>query len=165
LQTDAAVNPGNSGGPLVNVEGKVVGINTAIIGPSYQGISFAVPSELAKMSYDAVRKHGYVPRGFLGVSPDEVPDEIAEELELDAGKGVLVSQVEPNTPASEAGIRRFDVILTWNGEEYSDPTLLSRAIAATPIGDEVPVTLIRVTDDGPEELEVEVKVAARPRRN
>jgi serine protease Do len=149
----------------VNHEGKVVGINTAIIGPSYQGISFAVPSELAKMSYEAVLKHGYVPRGFLGVSPDEVPDELATELDLGRGKGVLVSQVEPNTPASEAGIRRFDVILSWNGQEFSDPTLLSRAIAATPIGTDVPVKLMRNTRDGPEEMEVEVKVAARPQRN
>jgi S1-C subfamily serine protease len=165
LQTDAAVNPGNSGGPLVNHEGKVVGINTAIIGPSYQGISFAVPSELAKMSYEAVLKHGYVPRGFLGISPDEVPDELATELDLDRGKGVMVSAVEPNTPASEAGIRRFDVIVSWGGEEYSDPTLLSRAIAATEIGADVPVKIVRSSDDGPEEIEVEVKVAARPQRN
>ncbi|HEX6960840.1 MAG TPA: trypsin-like peptidase domain-containing protein, partial [Lacipirellula sp.] len=165
LQTDAAVNPGNSGGPLVNHEGKVVGINTAIIGPSYQGISFAVPSELVKMSYEAVLEHGYVPRGFLGVSPEEVPDELARELDLEQGTGVLVTQVEPNTPADDAGIRRFDVILSWNGEQYDDPTLLSRAIAATPVGEGVPVKIIRPTDDGPEEVEVEVKVAARPQRN
>jgi serine protease Do len=165
LQTDAAVNPGNSGGPLVNHEGKVIGINTAIIGPSYQGISFAVPSELAKMSYEAVLKHGYVPRGFLGVSPEEVPDELASELELERGTGVMISQVEPNTPAAEAGLRRFDVIVSWNGAKYDDPTLLSRAIAATPVGDAVPVKVVRSTDDGPEEVELEVKVAARPRRN
>ena len=165
LQTDAAVNPGNSGGPLVNHEGKVVGINTAIIGPSYQGISFAVPSALVKESYDEIRRTGHVERGFLGVSPEEVPDEVAEELKLDRGKGVLVTTVEGNTPASEAGLRRFDVILTWNGQEFSDPTLLSRAIAATPIGTEIPVKVVRATNDGPEELELKVKVAARPQRN
>jgi serine protease Do len=165
LQTDAAVNPGNSGGPLVNHEGKVIGINTAIIGPSYQGISFAVPSELAKMSYEAVLEHGYVPRGFLGVSPDEVPDELAAELDLERGTGVAVMQVEPNTPAAKAGLRRYDVILSWNGAEYDDPTLLSRAIAATPVGDPVPVKIVRSTDEGPEEIELEVKVAARPRRD
>ena len=163
LQTDAAVNPGNSGGPLVNHEGKVVGINTAIIGPSYQGISFAVPSELAKMSYEAVLEHGYVPRGFLGVRPEEVPDELASELELERGKGVLVAQVERSTPAAEAGLRRFDVILSWNGAEYDDPTLLSRAIAATPVGDEVPVTVVRATRKGPEKINLKVKVAARPK--
>ncbi|MBA3483940.1 MAG: trypsin-like peptidase domain-containing protein [Pirellulales bacterium] len=165
LQTDAAVNPGNSGGPLVNHEGKIVGINTAIIGPSYQGISFAVPSALVKDSYDQIRKNGHVERGFLGVSPDEVPDEVAKELELDRGEGVLITSVEGNTPAADAGLKRFDVILSWNGEEFSDPTLLSRAIAATAIGTEIPVKVVRPTNDGPEELELKVKVAARPQRN
>jgi S1-C subfamily serine protease len=165
LQTDAAVNPGNSGGPLVNSEGKIVGINTAIIGPSFQGISFAVPSELARASYEQLRDHGYVLRGFLGVSPEEVPDEVARELDINRGTGVLVTAVESNTPASEAGIRLYDVILTWNGEKFSDPTLLSRAIAATPIGTDIPVKLLRKTPDGAEEIQVKVKVAARPRRS
>jgi serine protease Do len=162
LQTDAAVNPGNSGGPLVNAEGKVVGINTAIIGPSYQGISFAVPSALAKASYDQLREHGYVLRGFLGVSPDEVPDQVSQELDIDPGKGVWITKIEPNTPAAKAGIRLYDVILSWNGQDFSDPTLLSRAIAATPIGTEVPVKLARKTDEGHKELDVKVKVGARP---
>jgi serine protease Do len=162
LQTDAAVNPGNSGGPLVNAEGKVVGINTAIIGPSYQGISFAVPSALAKASYDQLREHGYVLRGFLGVGPDEVPDQVAQELDIDPGTGVWITKIEPNTPAAKAGIRLYDVILSWNGEDFSDPTLLSRAIAATPIGTEVPVKLARKTDEGHKELDVKVKVGARP---
>jgi serine protease Do len=162
LQTDAAVNPGNSGGPLVNAEGKIVGINTAIIGPSYQGISFAVPSALARASYEQLREHGYVLRGFLGVSPDEVPDEVSQDLEIDPGKGVWITKVENNTPASKAGLRSFDVILSWNGQEFSDPTLLSRAIAATPIGTEIPVKVLRKTDDGTKELELKVKVGARP---
>jgi S1-C subfamily serine protease len=165
LQTDAAVNPGNSGGPLVNSEGKIVGINTAIIGPSFQGLSFAVPSELARASYEQLRDHGSVLRGFLGVSPEEVPDEVARELDINRGTGVLVTAVESNTPASEAGIRLYDVILTWNGEKFSDPTLLSRAIAATPIGTDIPVKLLRKTPDGAEEIQVKVKVAARPRRS
>jgi serine protease Do len=99
------------------------------------------------------------------VSPDEVPDEVAKELELDRGEGVLITTVEANTPAADAGLKRFDVILSWNGEEFSDPTLLSRAIAATPIGTEIPVKVVRPTNDGPEELELKVKVAARPQRN
>jgi serine protease Do len=162
LQTDAAVNPGNSGGPLVNAAGKVIGINTAIIGPSYQGISFAVPSELAKASYEQLREHGYVLRGFLGVGPDVVPARVARRLGLDAGEGVLVTSVQPSSPASDADIRQGDVILSWNDEGFGDPTLLSRAIAATPIGTEIPVKLIRLTRNGPEKLEVEVTVAARP---
>jgi serine protease Do len=165
LQTDAAVNPGNSGGPLVNADGKIVGINTAIIGPSYQGISFAVPSALAKESYEQLRQHGYVARGFLGVSPDEVPDDVAEALDLDRGKGVWITSVESNTPADDAGLRIYDVILSWNGQEFSDPTLLSRAIAATPIGSEIPVKVVRKTAKGPKEMELKVKVTARPQRN
>jgi serine protease Do len=162
LQTDAAVNPGNSGGPLVNHEGKVVGINTAIIGPSYQGISFAVPSELARASYEQIRDNGYVLRGFLGIGPDDVPVDLADELELKRGVGVLINTVAANSPAAAAGMRPYDVILTWDGAKFADPTLLSRAIAATPIGSEVPVELMRATPRGPKKLDVKVKVAARP---
>ncbi len=162
LQTDAAVNPGNSGGPLVNHEGKIVGINTAIIGPSYQGISFAVPIALVKASYDEIRRTGRVERGYLGVRPEEVPDQVAKELDLDRGQGVLVTVVEGNSPAAEAGLRQYDVILSWNSEKFSDPTLLSRAIAATPIGTEIPLKIVRATDDGPEQVDLKVKVATRP---
>jgi len=162
LQTDAAVNPGNSGGPLVDVHGQVVGINTAIFGEAYQGISFAVPSALAKASYTELRKHGYVLRGYLGVTPQDVPDELARTLELERGEGVLVFSMNPDTPASDAGMRPGDVILTWNGEKYSDPTLLSRAIAGTPIGTDVPVTIVRPTRNGPKEMKFTVKVSARP---
>jgi serine protease Do len=162
LQTDAAVNPGNSGGPLVDIHGQVIGINTAIIGLAYQGVSFAVPSELAKASYEQLRDHGYVLRGFLGVQPEIVPDELARELELEQGEGVWVMQVTAGTPAAEAGVKANDVILSWNGEEFSDPTLLSRAIAGTPIGSDVPMTLVRTSPAGPRVKELKVKVAARP---
>jgi serine protease Do len=162
LQTDAAVNPGNSGGPLVNHEGKIVGINTAIIGPSYLGVSFAIPSALARASYEQIRDKGYVLRGFLGVRPEEVPDRQARRLGLERGEGVLVTEVDPNTPADDAGLEPGDVILTWNGEDFSNPTLLSRAIAATPIGTEVKVKLVRESSAGPKEVEIDVKVAARP---
>jgi serine protease Do len=162
LQTDAAVNPGNSGGPLVNYEGKVVGINTAIIGQSYLGISFAVPSELARASYEQIRDQGYVLRGFVGITPAAVPDEVARELDIDLNEGVLVAHSWANTPASDAGLQQGDVILRWNDEEFNDPTLLSRAIAGTPIGSDVKVKIVRDTPRGPRELELEVRVAARP---
>ena len=164
LQSDAAVNPGNSGGPLVNHEGKIVGINTAIIGREFQGISFAVPSELAKASYEQLRDNGYVLRGFLGVTPDLVPGEVARELGLKRGEGVWVADVRANTPAADAGLQFQDVILTWNGEEFADPTLLSRAIAATPIGSKIPVKVLRAAANGPKELELDVTVAARPQQ-
>jgi S1-C subfamily serine protease len=163
LQTDAAVNPGNSGGPLVDIHGKIVGINTAIIGPSYLGISFAIPSELARGSYEQLREHGYVLRGFLGVGPQEVPEDLARELGLNRGEGVWVQSVSRATPADQAGVRPDDVILTWNNEEFSDPTLLSRAIAATPIGTEVPMKIVRLWRGETKEIELKVKVAARPR--
>ncbi len=165
LQTDAAVNPGNSGGPLVNYEGKIIGINTAIYGPTYQGISFSIPSSIAKASYEQLRKDGWVQRGYLGVNPSAVTDRIAEALGLEKGQGVLVIWVQPDTPATDAGIRRGDVILTWDGTEFSDPTLLSRTIAATPIGTQVPVTIIRQEGDGTREVSVTVTVAARPKND
>ncbi|MDZ4658788.1 MAG: trypsin-like peptidase domain-containing protein [Bythopirellula sp.] len=163
LQTDAAVNPGNSGGPLVNFEGKVIGINTAIYGPTYQGISFSIPSSIAKASYEQLRKNGSVERGYLGVQPGAVSDNMAQILGIEKGKGVVVVVVWPDTPASDAGIRRGDVVLTWDGAEFSDPTLLSRAIAGTPIGTQVPVEIIRQDGRGTRELTVNVTVAARPK--
>jgi len=163
LQTDAAVNPGNSGGPLVNFEGKVIGINTAIFGPTYQGISFSIPSAIAKASYEQLRKDGYVERGYLGVGPGAVRHEISEILGLPRDKGVLVTRLKPDTPATDAGIRLGDVILSWDGTEFSDPSLLSRAIAATPIGAKVVVELMREEANGPRKLSVNVTVAAKPK--
>ncbi|MCA9230351.1 MAG: trypsin-like peptidase domain-containing protein [Planctomycetales bacterium] len=163
LQTDAAVNPGNSGGPLVNFKGEVVGINTAIIGPTYQGISFSIPSAIVRQSYDKLRKDGWVERGFLGVTPSRLPDEIARDLGLERDSGVLVLHVEKDTPAAEADLRPGDVILSWNNVDYSDPTLMSRAIAATEIGSEVPIVIARLNESTSERLTLKVKVAARPR--
>ncbi len=162
LQTDAAVNPGNSGGPLVNIEGKVVGINTAIVGTSYQGISFAIPSALARETYETIRRDGVVTRGFLGVQPSKVTDRTARRLGIDRNQGVLVRDVDPDTPADDAGLERNDVILVWDGIEYSDPTLLSRAIAASAIGSHIEVELVRFTEKGPDHMQITVTVAARP---
>ena len=162
LQTDAAVNPGNSGGPLVNTDGEIVGINTAIIGRTYQGISFSIPSSIARSTYEQLRKDGWVKRGYLGVGPIKVPDKVARQLALERDQGVLVVEVEENTPAAEAGFKRGDVILTWEGVEFSDPTLMSRAIAATAIGSKVPVNVVRLENGKPNHLTLTVKVAARP---
>ncbi|MEO2047535.1 MAG: trypsin-like peptidase domain-containing protein [Pirellulales bacterium] len=162
LQTDAAVNPGNSGGPLVNIEGKVIGINTAILGTRYQGISFAIPSSLARETYENIRRDGVVIRGYLGVHPEKVENQVARRLELKWNQGVQVTAVEPNTPAHDAGLELGDVILSWDGIEFSDPTLLSRAIASTPIGSVVKVDIVRLSDAGPKRLQLSVTVAARP---
>jgi S1-C subfamily serine protease len=163
LQTDAAVNPGNSGGPLVNIEGQVVGINAAIFGTAYQGISFAIPSSLAREKYDELRANGRIERAWLGVLPEEVPDNVRTRLALEVGEGVYVAQVEANTPAGRSGVRVGDIILKWNDHVATDPTLLSRAIAATKIGSTAKLLLLR--DDGDnkgEELTLDIKVERRP---
>ncbi len=162
LQTDAAVNPGNSGGPLVNADGEVVGINTAIIGPSYRGISFSIPSSIARKSYEQIREQGWVERAYLGVQPVKVPDEVAQLLDLGRDEGVYLVEVRADTPADDAGLRVHDVILSWDGIPFSDPTLLSRAIAGTPIGAEVPVEIARFLRGQPMRKTLTVKVATRP---
>lgn len=164
LQTDAAVNPGNSGGPLVNTDGEVVGINTAIVGEEYLGVSFAIPSNRARATYDAIRQGGDVERGYLGVAPIYLSVRQARRMGLPNNQGVLIASVGRDTPAEDAGIELGDVILSWNGSSFDDPTALSRAIAATAIGSTAEVELIRVVPDGSvEHLTVEVTVAARPR--
>jgi serine protease Do len=143
LQTDAAVNPGNSGGPLVNIEGQIVGINAAIFGRSYQGISFAIPSSLAHEQYTKLRQSGKIDRAWLGILPLAVPDTVRQELGLELGEGVFVGEVRRGAPASRAGLKYGDVILKWNEHAATDPTLLSRAIAGTEIGSKAKVVLAR----------------------
>jgi S1-C subfamily serine protease len=162
LQTDAAVNPGNSGGPLVNIEGQVVGINAAIFGNSYQGISFSIPSSLARERYEALKKNGHIDRAWLGIIPLEVPNDIRQELGLDLGEGVLVGSVEPGAPANKAGMQRGDVILKWNQHVATDPTLLSRAIAATQIGSTAKIVVIRQASGENKEITLDVDVEAHP---
>ncbi len=134
LQTDAAVNPGNSGGPLVNMRGEVIGVNTAIVGRAFQGVSFAVPSEVARRSYEQIIKHGRVARGWLGIGFDELDTATANRLGLPDRKGAVVGRVLRGSPAAIAGIRQGDVILEWNGREVVDPTDLALAVAATDVG-------------------------------
>lgn len=162
LQTDVAINPGNSGGPLVDLEGKVVGINTAIIGRSYAGVSFAIPSELAKEKIERLKSDGWIERAFLGISPRTVPEEARGLLGLERNQGVLVASVEQAGPAARAGIRPGDIILAWNGIEASDPTLLSREIAATPVGSEAQVRLKRRSNGSTRELALSVRVGRSP---
>jgi serine protease Do len=167
LQTDAAVNPGNSGGPLLNIAGQVIGINTAIIGGGYQGISFAIPSAVAKQEYDQLRAKGTIERAWLGIVPLEVPQQVRDQLGLSIGQGVYVDMVQHRTPAERAGILRGDVILKWNDIAANDPTLLSRAIAATQIGSVAKVQLVRTeTPEGkaePNRKELEFRVTVERR--
>lgn len=157
LQTDAAVNPGNSGGPLVDLRGDVVGINTAILGQSYQGISFAIPSHIAQDVYNALRKQGHVARGWLGVAPQDVTAEIAAEFKVPEQRGALITRVVEGAPADQAGMLAGDVVLTWDGQEVQDATGLTLIVAGTQIGSHVPV---RVWRDG-KEVMLNVEVGER----
>ncbi len=125
LQTDAAVNPGNSGGPLVNMNGEVVGINTAILGHAYQGISFAIPSNLAKEVYQRLRTTG-IPRGWIGAALGDLNNSLAERLGLRDTHGALVVGVMTGSPAEQAGITPGDVIVEWDKRPIANAAELRR---------------------------------------
>src|SRR5579862_2353755 len=147
LQTDAAINRGNSGGPMFNMDGQVIGINTAIYSPSGGsiGIGFAIPSNLAKEVVDElIREPDHaVHRGWLGVRIQTVTDEIADSLGLDKAKGALVASVNDKGPAQLGGIQPGDVILTFNGKPVEDMRHLPRLVAETPVDKMVPVAIWR----------------------
>jgi serine protease Do len=157
LQTDAAVNPGNSGGPLVNMKGQIVGINTAIVGPTYQGISFAIPSDMARDVYEQLVKNGKVARGWLGVEMRELTPEQAERLGV---HGILVARVIPGSPAAKAGIEPGDIITKWNGKPVATRADLGFQVAWSKVGDKVSVTVQR--DDETKELKVIVGLRPEP---
>jgi serine protease Do len=136
LQIDAAINQGNSGGPTFNLEGEVVGINTAIATPNggSVGIGFAIPANLAKPVIAQLQAHGAVERGWLGVAIQEVTPEIAAAVGLDTPMGALVNQVQPDSPAAKAELRKGDVIVGYNGQPINRLQDLTRMVADTPAG-------------------------------
>ncbi len=165
LQTDAAVNPGNSGGPLINMGGQIIGINTAIYGPTYQGISFALPSNAAKAAYEQLKSHQPVVRGYLGVVSAPLNPAAARQLGLKSGQGVVAVRIASGSPAEAAGIKQNDIILEWDGHAIEDPKLLSFLVARTKVGTTVPVTILRpdLTGGGKnQELHLDITVAQRP---
>lgn len=164
LQTDAAVNPGNSGGPLVNLRGEVIGVNTAIVGESYRGVSFAIPSSIAKEMYLELRENGFIDRGYLGILPDKLPESKRQRLKLAINEGVHVNEVVRGGPAARAGILPGDVILSWNDEPAEDPTLLSRAIASTDIGSTASMLVRREINGSSIDQTINVKVQRKPKR-
>ncbi|RMD62179.1 MAG: DegQ family serine endoprotease [Alphaproteobacteria bacterium] len=145
IQTDAAINRGNSGGPMFNVDGEVIGVNTAIFSPSGGsiGIGFAIPSALARNVIAQLRKYGEVRRGWLGVRIQTVTEELAEGLRLGKPHGALVASVTEGGPAEAAGIQQGDVILEFDGREVTDMRKLPRMVAETAIGREVDVVVWR----------------------
>lgn len=145
LQTDAAINRGNSGGPLFDMEGDVIGVNTAIYSPTggSVGVGFSVPSNIATNVVDQLREFGEIRRGWIGVRIREVSEELAEGLDLEKPRGALVEDVTEDGPAAEGGIEIGDVILSFDGKEIEEMRDLPRAVAETPAGDTVRVIISR----------------------
>jgi serine protease Do len=157
LQTDAAVNPGNSGGPLVDAAGKVIGINTAIVGDAYQGISFAIPSNVAREIYNRIK----MGRGWLGVQLEPLTAELAGQLGVSPTTGVYIAGIflhDNKSPAGTAGIQAGDVLLKWNETAISSPGDLRNLVEKTPIGSKAKAVVLR----SGRELTVEVVVGQRP---
>jgi serine protease Do len=145
IQTDAAINRGNSGGPLFNLDGDVIGINTAIISPTGGsiGIGFSVPSKTAIAVIDQLRQFGETRRGWLGVRIQQVTDDIADSLNIKPAHGALVAGVDEKGPAKPAGIEAGDVIVKFDGKDIKEMRDLPRVVADTPVGKDVDVTIVR----------------------
>ena len=145
IQTDASINRGNSGGPLFDMNGNVVGINTAIFSQSggSVGIGFAVSSNLAKQVTDQLKQYGRTKRGWLGVLIQEISKEIADSLGMKSVKGALVSSATEGGPAQKAGVKTGDVILKFNGIDIDTMKELPKVVAGTPVGKSVPLVILR----------------------
>jgi serine protease Do len=161
IQTDAAINPGNSGGALVNVNGDLIGINTAIFSRTggSEGIGFAIPSSIALDIVESLQKTGKVVRGWMGVAIQEITPALAKSFKLpEQRKGVLISDVNENGPSYEAGIKRGDVVIAFNGKDVQSVSQLRNLVARTIVGKDAQVKILR---DGKEQT-MNVKVAERP---
>jgi serine protease Do len=156
LQTDAAINPGNSGGPLLNLQGEVIGVNAAIASQSggFEGIGFTIPSNMALHVARALIAHGKVERGWLGVTTQDLTPDLAKSVHMETLKGAFIVGVLKGGPAEKAGIKKNDVVITYQGKEIPDSSTLRNEVAATPIGQEAKLTILR---SGKKE-EVTVKV-------
>ncbi len=145
IQTDVAVNPGNSGGPLINLQGQVVGINSQIVSRSggFMGISLAIPIDEVMRVVEQLKAHGKVTRGRIGVQITEVADDVAKALGLEKAHGALVSSVEPEGPAAKAGVRAGDVIIGFNGQKIEHMSDLPRLVGGTRPGTEAEVQVWR----------------------
>ncbi|MFN2354200.1 MAG: DegQ family serine endoprotease [Desulfopila sp.] len=145
IQTDAAINPGNSGGPMLNINGEVVGINSALFSRTggYMGIGFAIPINMVKTINDQLKKHGEVVRGWLGVAIQDVDEDLATSFNLEKAHGILVSEVQKDSPADEAGLKQGDIIVELNGIKMQDVNDLRNRIALIIPDAEAELTVIR----------------------
>jgi serine protease Do len=163
IQTDAAINPGSSGGPLLNLDKKVIGINSVIatMGGGYLGISFAIPSNMAKFITQQIIETGAVHHGFIGIIPQQVTKELAQTFDLEKAEGVLIAETLPGLSADEAGLQQGDIIIEYNDIPVKDVKDVTNAIAMMSPGTEVILTIFR---DG-ETLKIPVTVGERPDQN
>jgi serine protease Do len=145
LQTDTAINPGNSGGPLLNLQGEVIGVNAVIMSQSggFEGIGFAIPGNMALHIAKTLIVHGKVERGWLGVTVQDLTPELAKTVHVETLKGALVAEVVKEGPAEKAGLKKNDVIIAYRGKEVPDSGSLRNEVAATPIGQEATLTILR----------------------
>ena len=153
LQTDAAINPGNSGGPLVNMQGEVIGINTAIVAGG-AGIGFAIPSNMARKISTELASRGRVTRGWLGVALQPLTPELARSFNAKDTKGVLVSDVVPDSPASKAGLKPGDILLEFEGKKTEEPADLQRAVGLASPGNSAKVKVWRDSSERTLELKI-----------
>ncbi len=145
LQTDAAINPGNSGGPLLNLAGQVVGVNAAIASESggFEGIGFAIPSNMAVHVAKALIDHGKVIRGWLGVSIRDLTPKQVKSMKLKDNKGAMIAEVVPDSPAEKAGLKKGDLVVQFRGQPIADAAALQRRVGDTPVGDTADLTVSR----------------------
>ncbi len=160
IQTDASINPGNSGGALVNMKGELVGMNAAILSRSggSQGIGFAIPTNMAMRVIESLRDGGHVQRAYLGVYPQAVDQSMADYYGMDRPRGVLITQVNDDTPADKAGLRDGDIILSVDEKVIRNPSMLRNVISLSEVGEKVKLAIIR---DG-KEKDVYVKLEELP---
>jgi len=156
LQTDAAINKGNSGGPLFNTDGEVIGVNTAIYSPSgtNAGLAFSIPSNLVKQVADQLREFGRVKRGWIGVSYQSVTDDIADSFGLDRARGVLVANVAADGPAAKAGLKRNDIIVSFSGQDVLDLRRFPRLVANARVGSTIDLVVWRQGKEVPLKLRI-----------
>jgi len=156
LQTDAAINPGNSGGPLLNLDGQVIGVNAAIASESggFEGIGFAIPSNMAVHVANALIANGKVTRGWLGVSINNPTPEQVKSLKLDGNKGALITDVSTDSPAQAGGLKKDDLVVQYQGQQIDNAAALQSRVGSTPVGEEARLTVLR---DG-EQVDLTVKI-------
>jgi serine protease Do len=156
LQTDAAINKGNSGGPLFNTDGEVIGVNTAIYSPSgtNAGLAFSIPSNIVKQAADQLREFGKIRRGWIGVSYQSVTDDIADSFGLDRARGVLVANVVADGPAAKAGLKRNDIIISFAGQDVPDLRRFPKFVANARVGNTIDIVVWRGGKEVPLKLKI-----------